>query len=192
MEFISDYNTEEWINGRRLMSPRPRLNHMNTLDELTSQFKNYFKNSKCKARQEYALFLTKDNIDEILNNKRNLRKLLTSKKAEVVPDLMVYCDEKQEFYRGIIGIPQIIVEVLSPSNSDDDTVEKFELYAEYGVLEYWIVSPMSKKVKIYRLDENNEYKLFSEKDFIDISISSIYSELKIDLSNVNLVEEPNW
>lgn len=74
----------------------------------------------------------------------------------------------------------------------DDTVEKFLLYAEYGVLEYWIVSPISKKVKIYRLDTNNEYKLFSEKDFTDISVSSIYSELKINLSNVNLVEEPNW
>lgn len=192
MGFMNNYTTEEWINGRSLMSPRPRLNHMNTLDELTAQFKEYFKGSSCKARQEYALFLTKENTDEILSNSLKLKKLISSKKAEIVPDLMVYCNLKQEFYRGIIGVPNIIVEVLSPSNCDDDTVDKFLLYAEYGVLEYWIVSPMSRTVKIYRLNENNEYKLFSEKGYDDVSISSIYSELKVCLSNVNLVEEPNW
>lgn len=192
MEYSNSFNKEEWIDGRRLMSPRPRINHMNTLSELTLQFNEYFRDSKCKARQEYALFLTKDNIDDVLSSKSKLRKILTSKKAEVVPDLIVYCDEKQEFYRGIIGIPQIIVEVLSPSNSDDDTVEKFELYKSYGVPEYWIISPMSKIIKIFRLTSKGEYKEVVRKSYEETVESNLFNGLRVNLSKVRLINEPEW
>nr|WP_291734819.1 Uma2 family endonuclease [Clostridium sp.] len=67
------------------------------------------------------------------------------------PDVAVYCDKNQIFYRGYIGIPQLVVEVLSPSNADDDLIVKKDLYEKYGVPEYWIISPMSKKVWIYYL-----------------------------------------
>lgn len=53
---------------------------------------------------------------------------MKSKKAEVTPDLAVYCDKNQVFYSGYIGIPQLIIEVLSPSNSDDDLITKKDLY----------------------------------------------------------------
>lgn len=191
MELYNNYTKVEWIDGTLLMSPRPRLNHMNTLSELTMQFNNYFKNSKCKARQEYALFLTKDDLDNILDNKALLRKLLNSKKAEVVPDLMVYCDDCREFYRGILGIPKIIVEVLSPSNIDDDLVIKYELYKSYGVLEYWVVSPMKRCIKIFQLN-SGDYKEVSCKPYNEVSSSNIFKDLKIDLSEVHLVDEPDW
>ena len=58
------------------------------------------------------------------NDKNKLNELIKSKKAEVAPDVAVYCDKNQIFYRGYIGIPQLVIEVLSPSNSDDDTIAK--------------------------------------------------------------------
>ncbi|WP_279283031.1 Uma2 family endonuclease [Clostridium sp. C2-6-12] len=50
------------------------------------------------------------------------------------------------------------MEVLSPSNSDDDLIIKKDLYEEYGVAECWIISPMNKKVWIYYLVDN-KYEL---------------------------------
>nr|WP_302579954.1 Uma2 family endonuclease [Clostridium saudiense] len=50
------------------------------------------------------------------------------------------------FYRGYIGIPQLVVEVLSPSNADYDLIVKKDLYEKYGILKYWIISPMDLHV----------------------------------------------
>ena len=39
------------------------------------------------------------------------------------------------FYRGYIGIPQLVIEVLSTSNLDDDLISKKDLYEEYRYLD---------------------------------------------------------
>jgi Uma2 family endonuclease len=41
----------------------------------------------------------------------------------------------------IEGAPDLVVEILSPSTARRDLGEKLRLYAESGVLEYWIVDP---------------------------------------------------
>ena len=63
--------------------------------------------------------------------------------------MLRYIMIKIKFSIEVIGIPQLVIEVLSPSNSDDDLIVKKDLYEEYVVVEYWIVSPMSKKIWIY-------------------------------------------
>jgi Uma2 family endonuclease len=40
------------------------------------------------------------------------------------------------------GAPELVVEILSPSTARRDVGEKLRLYAEAGVLEYWIVDPV--------------------------------------------------
>ncbi|UUZ84057.1 Uma2 family endonuclease [Paenibacillus sp. P26] len=49
-------------------------------------------------------------------------------------------------YKGIYGAPDFTLEILSPgkTNVDRDRVEKYRLYEQYGVKEYWIVSPGRK------------------------------------------------
>ena len=141
---------EEWINNIKFMSPRPRYNHIELQGEIYMQLKQYFK-KRCNVSIEAALFLTKDDPIEIKNDKNKIDLLVKSKTEEVAPDVAVYCDKNQIFYRGYIGIPQLVVEVLSPSNADDDLIVKKDLYEKYGVPEYWIISPMSKKVWIYYL-----------------------------------------
>ena len=178
---------EEWINTVRYMSPRPRYNHIELQGEIYLQLKQYFK-KKCNVSIEAALFLTKEDPEVIKGDKNKLDLLVKSKRAEVAPDVAVYCDKSQIFYRGYIGIPQLVVEVLSPSNSDDDLIVKKDLYESYGVPEYWIISPMSKKVWIYSL-VNNKYELIHSCTLNDKFTSKRFEELEVDLSEVELIDE---
>ena len=178
---------EEWINNIKFMSPRPRYNHIELQGEIYMQLKQYFK-KRCNVSIEAALFLTKDDPIEIKNDKNKIDLLVKSKKAEVAPDVAVYCDKNQIFYRGYIGIPQLVVEILSPSNADDDLIVKKDLYEKYGVPEYWIISPMSKKVWIYMLIDN-KYELKNSCTLNDKFTSTRFEELEIDLSDVELIVE---
>ena len=49
------------------------------------------------------------------------------------------------------GPPDLVVEVLSPSNTANDRVTKFDLYQRAGVREYWIVNPAEDYVEVYSL-----------------------------------------
>jgi Uma2 family endonuclease len=52
----------------------------------------------------------------------------------------------QEYY----GVPDLIVEVLSPSNRDYDLGEKRSTYREAGVPEIWLVDPREEQILIDR------------------------------------------
>ncbi|WP_258881168.1 Uma2 family endonuclease [Clostridium tagluense] len=178
---------EEWINGNIMMSPRPQYNHVEINGELYSKLKTYF-NGKCKVVIEGALFLTKDNPKDIKKDLNKLKELVSGKGAELVPDVAVYCDKEQIFKRGFLGVPQLVVEVLSPSNSEDDTIKKKDIYENFGVPEYWIASPMSKKVYVYNL-EDSRYKLAGEYKFLEQDIkSSRFDDLVVDIKNIDLFE----
>lgn len=51
--------------------------------------------------------------------------------------------------RRIRGVPDLIVEVLSPSNADYDTDTKRHVYARAGLPEYWIVRPATRDLLCY-------------------------------------------
>lgn len=84
----------------------------------------------------------------------------TSEKSDTVvqPDLCIICDRNKLDERGCIGAPDLIVEVLSPGNSKKEMREKYELYQEAGVLEYWVVFPSEQVLQRYILDSNGIYQ----------------------------------
>ena len=75
----------------------------------------------------------------------------------VQPDICVICDEDKLTEQGCTGAPDLIVEVLSPGNSTREMKDKFDLYEENGVREYWLVSPMQQSVIRYNLDSTGKY-----------------------------------
>ncbi|MDZ4669537.1 MAG: Uma2 family endonuclease [Phototrophicales bacterium] len=52
------------------------------------------------------------------------------------------------------GAPDFVVEILSPSNTRRDKIDKFYLYEQYGVHEYWIVNPEEQYIEVYIRKEN--------------------------------------
>jgi Uma2 family endonuclease len=61
------------------------------------------------------------------------------------------------------GVPDLIVEILSPGNRDYDLVKKKDLYERFGVTEYWIVDPESKETIGYFLQDSKFISLGQEK-----------------------------
>jgi len=76
-----------------------------------------------------------------------------SKRAKdvVQPDVVVICDHKKIRSGGIVGVPDLIVEVLSPSSTFHDFERKRHKYQQYGVKEYWIISTTNRSIVQYKL-----------------------------------------
>lgn len=68
----------------------------------------------------------------------------------VQPDVLVVREEGRGIIRadGIEGVPALLIEVLSPGNTETDTATKRYAYARAGVPEYWIVRPATRDVLV--------------------------------------------
>ena len=76
--------------------------------------------------------------------------------SEVVqPDIMFISREREHIRTGanVQGAPDLVVEILSPSSLKRDWEDKRELYARYGVKEYWIADPVHKMVSVMLLKD---------------------------------------
>ncbi|MBK9338696.1 MAG: Uma2 family endonuclease [Lewinellaceae bacterium] len=102
----------------------------------------------------------------------------------VQPDLCVICDPSKLDDRGCNGAPDLIVEILSPGNSRTEMKDKFELYQEAGVLEYWVVSPIENTIQIWKLNEQGIYIGLQPKVEGDIATTPIIPNLQVDVTEV--------
>jgi Uma2 family endonuclease len=71
----------------------------------------------------------------------------------VVPDLVYMSHERAaqiSTLQAIRGMPELIVEVLSPSTRKRDETRKRDLYERDGVDEYWIIDPVNDAVRVHR------------------------------------------
>ncbi|MDD6911474.1 Uma2 family endonuclease [Actinobacillus minor] len=133
----------EIIKGKIMaMSPAPNRLHQDISLKLTSEFLKVFPNDGCKL---YVAPFDVRFPDENGNVK-----------TVVQPDLCVICDPNKLDERGCLGAPDLVVEILSPGNSKREMKDKYELYQEYGVSEYWVVRPEERNIHIYVL-ENGRY-----------------------------------
>lgn len=73
------------------------------------------------------------------------------------PDICVICDLSKLDDRGCVGAPDIVVEILSPGNNKKELRNKFEIYEEAGIKEYWVVWPVEQTVLQYTLNAEGKY-----------------------------------
>ena len=71
----------------------------------------------------------------------------------VEPDLVFVATEHLSLIteKNLQGVPDLLVEILSPTTSLRDRREKLALYERFGVPEYWIVDPERTTIQVFRL-----------------------------------------
>ena len=82
------------------------------------------------------------------------------------------------------GAPDLAIEVLSPGTAARDKGVKRDLYARFGVREYWIVDPTTESVAVFQLDvQQNETRTYTEDrvpsvmvEGFEIGIEQIFAE----------------
>jgi Uma2 family endonuclease len=163
----------ELIKGKLYkMSPAANINHQTVSANISWLLFNYFLNKPCRvftAPFDVRLFPKHDGKDQTV----------------VQPDLCVVCDENKLDKQGCVGPPDLIVEILSPSNSQHDLNTKFNLYQEAIVQEYWIVDTQNKTLIVYTLN-NGKYqgsKIYTEEETFN---SILFPELNITMKEVFL------
>jgi len=138
-----------------LMSPAPSWTHQKISGELNRQFANFLLDKSCKVfAAPFDVRLNADKSDDTV----------------VQPDLVIVCDQSRLVKTGYMGVPEMIIEILSPSTARHDKLLKFNKYLEAGVSEYWIVDPESKTLSVYLL-KNGEYisRVYSEDVIVPVT-----------------------
>lgn len=126
------------------MSPAPNVKHQTASFNLSLKFGNFFKTQDCRVFS--APF------DVKLSDSQKTKDVYTV----VQPDICVICDPTKLDEHGCVGSPDLVIEILSPGNTNREMGVKFDLYEENGIQEYWLVEPNDKIVLIYTL-QNGKY-----------------------------------
>lgn len=108
------------------------------------------------------------------------------KKNAFEPDLQIVCDKSKlaNDKHIVIGAPDFVMEVLSPSTMGRDRVQKYHKYRIFGVREYWIVDPFMREVLVNLFDgENTTVKHYSFEDTVPVSIFG--GKIKVDFAKIS-------
>lgn len=168
--------TVELIKGKVLKMAAPGRRHQEISWQLSGLFYTMLKGTPCRA---YAA-----PFDVRLLDKKKSVKVNQDVQTVVQPDLCVICDKQKLDDKGCIGAPDLIVEILSASNSKKEMRTKKELYEENEVKEYWIIDATHETLLQYVLEPGGLYappRIFVNDETVQ---SSVFSELKIDLKNI--------
>ncbi|GAB3704015.1 Uma2 family endonuclease [Spirosoma flavus] len=139
----------ELIKGKIYrISPAPRRAHQSAVSHLLIDIGSFFGDKRCE------IYTAPFDVRLPVRNERKPDQLHTV----VQPDLCVICDTSKLDDAGCLGAPDWIIEITSPRTTKNDFNEKFNLYEESGVREYWIVQPKEKTVNVYVL-EDGKYAL---------------------------------
>lgn len=131
-----DHNRYEIIGGELLVSPSPN-----------------------RAHQTVSYLLTQVVGDHVDVNR--LGKVFAapvdvqlSPHNTVQPDILFIRQDRLDIYPAdgpVEGPPNLVVEIISPSSRIVDRTRKAALYADSGVLEYWVVDPEERQFQLFVL-----------------------------------------
>ncbi len=165
----------EIIKGNIMkMSPAPLTAHQMLSNELLYPLLTYSRKKKCKV------FEAPFDVRLPLKGKTADNEIFTV----VQPDICVICDRSKIDRRGCLGAPDLIIEILSAATADRDLKDKYQIYEESGVREYWLVHPAERTLIVFDLNESQKYQLrgfYTQSDIVKVGI---FEDLNIDLKEV--------
>jgi Uma2 family endonuclease len=165
----------ELFKGKIFPMAAPNMYHQRYSSRLTGPLLNHLAGKSCE------LFAAP--FDVRLPDRQRRPKFDGDIYTVVQPDLCVVCDPAKLDLRGCLGAPDLMVEILSPGNTHKEMDNKFRLYEEAGVREYWIVEPTDKFVLVYALREGEFIGLRPYTEDWPLT-SALFPGLIIDLAAV--------
>ena len=135
---LPDERRVELIDGVFYDMSAPTFNHQRVIGEIYRQIANFIQSNKGQCIPMMSPVDVRLDCDD---------------KTMVQPDVLVLCDKSKVRKWGIMGAPDFVLEVLSPSTKRKDCIKKLEKYREAGVKEYWILDPYKRKLIVYRFEE---------------------------------------
>jgi len=136
--FPDDGKRHELIDGEHIMAPSPFTKHQSVSFNLSVIF---------------GTFLKQHPIGKVFTAPMDV---VLSDTDVVEPDLLFIASEHASIIteKHIMGVPDLVVEIISAGSRKTDEIIKRRLYEQYGVKEYWIIDPELESVKVYRWHEN--------------------------------------
>ncbi|MEO0223241.1 MAG: Uma2 family endonuclease [candidate division WOR-3 bacterium] len=164
---LDDDKRYEVINGRLYEMPAPNFEHQRILIILATKMRKF---TEDKGFGE----IVPSPFDVIL-----------SEDIVVQPDIVFISNENLENIKEgrLFGTPDLVVEIVSPGSYRRDRYEKFKIYEEFEVKEYWMVLPGEKVIEVWCLKEG-KYVLHSiavEKGEVE---SCLLKGLKVNVEEV--------
>ena len=160
----------EIIMGKIFPMSAPNTPHQSLAIDIAVDLKNYFKGKNC------FVFIAPFDVRLPVGKKGNIYNTV------VQPDLGVICDLLKIEKSGANGAPDLVVEILSPSNRQIEMHEKFEAYQASLVREYWIIQPGEQWMLQYVLSENNLFVLHKKHENLSRLASVIFQGLIVDVA----------
>lgn len=164
---LSDGQRAELIDGQMYMMTPPSRRHQRITLELSTIINNYIKGNGGSCEVDIAPFAVFLNADD---------------KNYVEPDISVICDADKLTDKGCTGVPDWIIEIVSPSSRRMDYYTKLFKYRTAGVREYWIVDPEKNRIMVYSFESQDT----AEYTFSETVKSGIYDDLVIDFSSIDI------
>ncbi|MGB8194992.1 MAG: Uma2 family endonuclease [Chitinophagaceae bacterium] len=150
----------ELIRGKIFKMSAPNRKHQDVLVKMSYELYGYLKGKKCRV------YVAPFDVRLPVKNRKNDNEV----KTVVQPDLCVFCDPIKLDDRGACGAPDLVMEIISPSNPMHDIRTKFAVYEEAGVREYWIIHPIEEHITVYVLNESLRFemqKIYRKGDTIE-------------------------
>ena len=157
----------EFINGKAFMSPAPELFHQRWARHIFLAVEHHV-----AARKLGEVFFAP--VDVILDEKN-----------VVQPDLVFVSTANSNLLerRGVMGAPDLVVEIISPSSVRHDRYEKRELYARFGVKEFWLADVANRSIEVLVL-RNGSYTLHACATGEGKVRSEVLAGLELDLATL--------
>ena len=157
----------ELINGELIMAAAPSIAHQRVLRNLAVRM---------------SPFVEANGLGEVFMAPTDV---FFSDTNVLEPDLLFVSAARARIIgeANIQGAPDLVIEIASPSTEDRDRGVKQELYALFGVLEYWRADPLTRTVEMLRL-EGGQFMSVGIYGRTDTLNTSLLPGLVIDLNEI--------
>lgn len=164
----------EVLDGKIInMAPSPLPEHQEISMQLSIEIGSYLRDRNCSVfAAPIDVYLFEDSNENWIDE--NVRNWL-------IPDLIIVCDPNKIKRSKIVGAPDLVVEIISPSTAKIDRLDKRLAYQRAGVKEYWIVDPANQIIEVYLLKNHSLelHNVYSRENSITVQI---LENLTLDLS----------